>query len=137
MKIYQHRIRVHWGHTDPARIVFYPHYFSWMDESAQLLFDSVGLGWTALKEKYGVPGLPLVEAKSRFVSPSRFGDEIVVESSVAKWNDKTLEVSHKITNAGKLAVEGMEIRVWAAPHPEDPSRLKAVSIPEEVRKAFD
>jgi 4-hydroxybenzoyl-CoA thioesterase len=137
MKIYQHRIRVHWGHTDPARIVFYPNYFAWMDESAQLLFDSVGLGWNALKEKYGVPGLPLVEAKSRFVSPSRFGDEIIVESSVAKWNDKTVELSHRITNAGKVAVEGMEIRVWAAPHPEDPSRLKAVSIPEEVRKAFD
>ncbi len=137
MKTYQHKVRIHWGHTDPAKIVFYPNYFQWMDQSTLLLFESVGLGWAALQEKYGVPGLPLVEAGSRFVSPSRFGDEIVVESSVVKWNDKTLEISHKITNAGKLAVEGREVRVWAGPHPDDPHRLKAMSIPEEVRKAFD
>src|SRR4051812_5705407 len=137
MKIYQHRVRVHWGHVDRARIVFYPNYFTWMDQSALLFFESVGLGWDALHHKYGVPGLPLVEAKSRFVSPSRFGDEIVVETSIAKWNDKTLELAHRITNGGKLAVEGQEIRVWVTPHPDDPSRVKAASIPEEVRKAFD
>ena len=139
MKTYQHRVRIHWGHTDPARIVFYPNYYIWMDQSTLLLFESVGLGWDALSDKYGVPGLPLVETGAKFKSPCKFGDEIVVETSVAQWNDKTVELSHKITNLthGKLAVDGREVRVWAGPHPDDPHRLKAMPIPDEVKRAFD
>jgi hypothetical protein len=35
------------------------------------------------------------------------------------------------------AVEGYEIRVWAHRHPEDPNRLKAMSIPVEIKAAFE
>ena len=139
MKTYQHHVRIHWGHTDPAKIVFFPNYYVWMDQSTLLLFESVGLGWEALEAKYDVPGLPLVETGSNYKFPCKFGDEIVVETTIAKWNDKTVEIAHRIlnkTHGNKLAVEGREVRVWAGPHPDDPKRLKAKSIPEEVKQAF-
>jgi 4-hydroxybenzoyl-CoA thioesterase len=71
------------------------------------------------------------------LSPSKFRDEIVVESQITEWNDKTFKISHAILNKGQRAVEGYEIRVWAVPHPEDPGRLKAVPIPAEIKAAFD
>ena len=67
MKTYRHKVSVHWGDTDPARIVFYPNYYIWFDQSTRLLFDSVGLDWDHLQAKYGVPGCPLVETHARYI----------------------------------------------------------------------
>jgi 4-hydroxybenzoyl-CoA thioesterase len=137
MKTYRHHVAVHWGDTDPAKIVFYPNYFAWFDESARMLFESVGLDWDTLMERYQVPGMPIVEAKAKFLRPSVFRDEIVIESAVTEWNDKTLKISHTVFNRGERAVEGYEIRVWSQRRADDPNRLKAVPIPEEIRRAFE
>jgi len=137
VKSYRHVVTVHWGDTDPAKIVFYPNYFSWFDQSTRLLFDSVGLDWDTLLARYGVRGLPIVEANARFMAPSRFRDQIVVESHIAKWSDKTFDVNHVIWNGTVRAVEGYEIRVWLKPRDDDPSRMKAASIPPEIKSAFD
>jgi len=82
-------------------------------------------------------GLPIVEAKAKFLAPSKFRDEIVVESQITEWNEKTFKLSHAVVNAGRRAVEGYEIRVWAHRHPEDPNRLKAMPIPPEIRAVFE
>jgi 4-hydroxybenzoyl-CoA thioesterase len=137
VKTFRHNVIVHWGDTDPASIVFYPNYFSWFDESARLFFDSVGLSWEMLMEKHGIAGLPIVEAKARFLSPSMFRDEIVVESQVTEWNDKTFKISHAVLNKGQRAVEGYEIRAWVVRLADDPIRLKAVPIPAEIKAAFE
>jgi 4-hydroxybenzoyl-CoA thioesterase len=137
VKTYRHRVTVHWGDTDPAKIVFYPNYFEWFDQSTRLLFDSVKLDWDTLMEKYGVPGVPIVEARARFIAPCVFRDEIDVESQVSKWNDKTFEVSHVVFNRGQRAVEGYEVRVWTKRLPEEGNRLKATSIPDEIKTAFE
>ena len=100
-------------------------------------WDSVGLDWDSLGKRYGVTGLPIVEAKAKFVSPSKFRDEIVVESQITEWNDKTFKFSHAVLNRGQRAVEGYEVRVWAVPRPDEPGRLKAMQIPAEVKAAFE
>jgi len=137
MKTYRHKVYVHWGDTDPAKIVFYPNYFMWFDESALHLFDSAGFGWNAMMEKYGSPGMPIVETKANFLSPCRFGDEIVVESGISKWNEKTLEVSHTVYNGDTKAVQGYEVRAFVKPHPDHPGRIKAFPIPAELRAALE
>lgn len=137
MKTFRHNVIVHWGDTDPASIVFYPNYFSWFDESARLFFDSVGLSWEMLMEKHGIAGLPIVEAKAKFLSPSVFRDELVVESQITEWNDKTFKISHAVLNKGQRAVEGYEIRAWVVRLAEEPIRLKAVPIPAEIKAAFE
>ncbi len=137
MKTSRYPIRVHWGDTDPASIVYYPNYFRWFDQGTTALFESVGFDWDTLTAKFGVIGVPIVEAKSRFIAPCSFRDSIIVESSVSRWSSKTFQISHTILNHGKPAVEGYEMRVFAKPHPEDPGRIKASSIPAEFRRAFD
>lgn len=137
MKTYRYDVTVHWGDTDPARIVFYPNYFAWFDESTRLLFDSVGLPWEKLMEKYRIPGLPIVEAHAKFLAPSQFRDEIVVESRVVEWSAKTFRVGHTVLNRDLRAVEGYEVRVWTKPREDDPARLEAMPIPAEVKAAFE
>ena len=137
MKKFQHNVIVHWDDTDPARIVFYPNYFAWFDESMRLFWDSVGLDWESLMKKYAIPGLPIVEANAKFLLPCMFRDEIAVETQITQWNEKTFKVGHTVLNRGRRAVEGYEIRVWTRRHPDDPTRLQAVPIPPEIKVAFD
>jgi hypothetical protein len=37
---------------------------------------------------------------------------------------------------GRVAVEAVEKRVWAAVHPDDPDRIKGRAVPQEVIDAF-
>ena len=78
-----------------------------------------------------------MSVQAKFVSPSKFRDEIVVESQITEWNDKTFKISHAVLNRGQRAVEGYEVRVWAVPRPDEPGRLKAMQIPAEVKAAFE
>ncbi len=137
MKTTRHPVNVQWGDTDPAKIVFYPNYFSWFDQSTRMLFESVGLDWDTLMARYGIPGLPIVEANARFIAPCRFRDQLEVESCIGTWNDKTFKVQHTVWNGTLKCVEGYEVRVWSKPREDDPTRLKAHSIPPEIRAAFD
>ena len=127
-------VRIGWGDCDPAQIVFYPNYFTWFDQGAHLLFDHLGLPMGQLSEDYGVVGLPIVDAKAKFLGPSKYWDEIEVTSWVSEVRETTLVVSHEVRNTGKLAVEGSELRAWAPIHPEDSKRLKTLPIPEAVRR---
>ena len=130
-------IQISWGHCDPAKIVFYPNYFIWFDQSAHHLFDKAGENMGDLMDQYGVVGLPIVDAHAEFIYPSKYGDEIEVTSWISEWREKTLIVTHEIHNNGLLAVKGTEVRVWAKPHPDDPKRLQAQVIPDSIRASFD
>ena len=130
-------IHIGWGHCDPAKIVFYPNYFIWFDQSAHHLFDKAGANMGDLMDQYGVLGLPIVDAHAEFLYPSKYGDVIEVSSWISEWREKTLVATHEIYNNGRLAVKGSEVRVWARPHPDDPKRLQAQAIPDAIRARFE
>lgn len=134
---YTHAIQISWGHCDPAKIVFYPNYFIWFDQSAHLLFDKAGANMGDLMKQYGVVGLPIVDAHAEFICPSKYGDVIEVTSWISEWRAKTMIASHEIHNNGQLCVKGAEVRVWAKPHPSNPKRLQAQVIPDSIRACFD
>jgi len=135
-RVHRHRVVVQWGDTDPAKIVFYPNYFAWFDESTRGLFDSAGLDWDLLMDRYGVVGVPLVTASATFRRPAVFRDSLTVESSISGWNDTTFVVTHHVLRDHTLIAEGTETRVWATPHPDDPKRLRPTPIPPEIVAAF-
>jgi 4-hydroxybenzoyl-CoA thioesterase len=125
-------LRIEWGQCDPVGIVFYPHYFNIFDTSTGWLFERTGLKPLAMRKKYGIVGLPVVDVGARFVMPCRFDDEVVVESEVGEWGRSSFTVRHRILKAGELALDGFEKRVWAAPHPEKAGAIKAQAIPAEI-----
>ena len=66
--------------------------------------------------------------------PSDKRDEI--ESRIAEFRRSSFLVEHRLINAGELAVEGFETRVWAGRDPADPSRLKSQPIPADLMARF-
>ena len=61
-------VQVRWGDADPAGIAFYPRFFEWYDIGTEALFASLGLPWAEAFPRYGIVGVPILEAGSRFVS---------------------------------------------------------------------
>jgi 4-hydroxybenzoyl-CoA thioesterase len=125
-------LRIEWGQCDPAGIVFYPQYLIIFDTSTGWLFERTGLTPSAMRRKYGIVGMPIVEVGARFVQPCRFDDEVVVESEVGEWGKSSFTVRHRIFREKELALDGFEKRVWAGPHPELPGAVKSQAIPEEI-----
>jgi 4-hydroxybenzoyl-CoA thioesterase len=131
-----HTLRVQWGHSDPAGIVFYPHFFAYFDEATWALFHGAGLSLEVMRERYQAIGIPLVDAQATFKSPCRFRDVLTVESRIDEVKEKTFAVHHRILNAGKEAVLGREVRIWGVMHPDDPMRLRAAPLPPDVLEAL-
>lgn len=132
MLINRRPLHVEWGDCDAAGIVFYPRYFAWFDACTFALFERTGLSMRALWEKHGAAGTPLVDAHARFVIPSRWGDDLLCESGVIEWGQSSFTVQHRLLKDGKLAVEGLEKRVWVVPHPTEAGRIKGQPVPREV-----
>ena len=129
-------ILIEWGHCDPAGIVFNPRFFEWFDFCTAGLFALVGLPKPQMLKRYGIVGIPLVETRARFISPSKFGDTVTVESRITGFKRSSFEVEHRLINGGVLAVEGNETRVWVGRDPQDPARIKSQAIPQEVIALF-
>jgi 4-hydroxybenzoyl-CoA thioesterase len=125
-------LTIEWGQCDPAGIVFYPHYLIIFDASTGLLFARTGLAPSEMRKRYGIVGMPLVEQGTKFLTPCRFDDEIIVESEVGEWGRSSFTVRHRVLKGGDLAVDGFEKRVWAVADPERPGRIKPEPIPREI-----
>ena len=132
MLVNRRTLRIEWGQCDPAGIVFYPQYLIIFDTSTGWLFERTGLKPLAMRKKYGIVGIPTVEVGARFIMPCRFDDEVIVESEVSEWGRSSFTVRHRVLKEGKLALEGFEKRVWAAPHPERPGAIQAQPVPAEI-----
>jgi len=136
MLINRHTIRIEWGDCDPAGIVYFPRYFEYFDECSRALFERAGLTKRDMLKFYGLGGIPVVDMKARFMMPSRYGEDVLVESSVVKWGNSSFVVCHRLMKGEALAVECFETRVWVAPLSGDEEKMNPQSIPEELKARF-
>jgi len=126
------RVLIEWGDCDPAGIVFYPRYFQLFDTCTTALFWCAGLPKPEMLKRYNILGLALVDVQAKFIIPSRFGDEVLIETTIIEFRQSSFVISHKLFKAEQLAVECFETRAWIGIHPQDPMSIKAKPIPQEV-----
>jgi 4-hydroxybenzoyl-CoA thioesterase len=74
----------------------------------------------------------MIETRARFLLPTRFGDDVVIETSLSAVGRSSFELTHRLTKDGELAAEGFETRVWTVHDPARPGRLKAEPIPQQL-----
>jgi 4-hydroxybenzoyl-CoA thioesterase len=136
--VLKRQLTIEWGQCDPAGLVFNSRFFEMFDTATWTLFDAVlGVKPNQLAARFGIMGIPLVDARANFLKPVRFGDTIELASRVSAFRRSSFDVEHKITAGGELAVEGGETRVWAARAKDDPEKIGAVAIPSEIIAKFD
>ncbi|MBL8340872.1 MAG: acyl-CoA thioesterase [Rubrivivax sp.] len=133
-KTHIHRVLVHWGDCDPAGIVFFPNFNRWMDESSLAFFAACGLPpWRELERTRGIVGTPLLEIHTRFMRPATYGDTIEVHTTIEEWAAKTFRHRHVVKRGDTVLNEGTEVRAFVVRDPADPTRIKAIPVPEDIK----
>jgi 4-hydroxybenzoyl-CoA thioesterase len=125
--------RIEWGDCDPAGIIFYARYYDIFDVSTTMMLErALGMKKIDYLKAFDFLGHPLLETRARFLKPTRYGDDVVVDTEVVDCGRSSFKVEHRLSLAGTLAVEGFETRVWVVRDPGDPRRMKSQPIPAEI-----
>jgi len=125
--------RIHWGDCDPAGIIYYPRYFEIFDRcTTTMLEQALGMTKHQYLIAYDFTGHPVVDTRARFILPTRYGDDVVIESTIVALRRSSFEIQHHLSKNGNLSVEGSETRVWVRRQSANATSIKAHPIPDEV-----
>jgi len=128
--------RVEFGDCDPARIVWFPNFFRWIDAASRHFFIECGVPhWSETEKTLGVIGTPLVDTHANFIKTATYGDVLQIHAGVSEWRSKSFVQSYRVTKAGELIMECQEVRIFAGRR-EDGS-IRALPIPESIRALCD
>jgi len=133
-KTHVHHVNIRFGDCDPAGIVFFPNFLKWMDESSLAFFMACGgPPPPELVKTHGIVGTPLLDIHTRFVKSATYGEAIAVHTSIVEWNAKTFRHRHLVKRGEDLICEGHELRAFVRRDAQDPDRLRAMPIPEDIK----
>jgi 4-hydroxybenzoyl-CoA thioesterase len=133
-RITTYSVDVHFGDCDPAGIVFFPNFSRWMDAASLAFFMQCGVQpWRVLEKTRGIVGTPLLEIHTRFIKSVTYGETITIHTQVEEWRDKVFIQHHRVTRGDELICEGRETRVFVRRDADDPDRLRAIAVPEDIR----
>lgn len=129
-----HHVTVQFGDCDPAGIVFFPNFSRWMDQSSLAFFMACGIPpWRELVKTRGIIGTPLLEIHTRFLKPATYGEQIQVHTTVEEWAVKTFRQRHVVKRDDTVLCEGTEVRAFCIRDANDPDRIRAIPIPEDLK----
>lgn len=130
-----YRVKVEFGHCDPARIVWFPNFFRWIDHASRHFFIECGVPpWHETEKTMGVIGTPIVDSHSRFVKTATYGDELAIEVSIPEWRGKSFVQRYRCMRGDDVIMECDEVRIFAGRKEGDPEAIRALPIPEAIRK---
>jgi 4-hydroxybenzoyl-CoA thioesterase len=128
-------VRVEFGDCDPARIVWFPNFFRWIDAASRHFFVMYGVpSWSETEKTLGVIGTPLVDTHARFVTTATYGDVLDIHTSMAEWREKSFVQRYRIMRGEDLIMECDEVRIFAARRPGSDTAIRAVPIPPSIRE---
>jgi 4-hydroxybenzoyl-CoA thioesterase len=128
------QVRIEWGDCDPAGIVFYPRYFEIFDACTAALFErALGMPKIRQLKHFDFSGYPLVRTRARFIRPTRFGDDVVVDTRIS-FGRSSFDIEHRLSHNEDTCVECLEKRVWVVR--DETGRLKSHPVPDAVLEKF-
>jgi 4-hydroxybenzoyl-CoA thioesterase len=133
-----HHVAVQFGDCDPAGIVFFPNFARWMDAASLSFFVQCGLPpWRELVKTCGIVGTPVLEVNTKFIRTVTYGEAIAIATHVEAWRDKVFVQIHRVTrgtgDAEELICEGREVRAFVRRDADNPDRLRAMPVPEDIK----
>ena len=128
--IYTHTVE--FGDCDPARIVWFPNFFRWIDAASRHFFVACGVPpWHETERTLGIIGTPLVDTHAKFMKTASYGDVLQVHVSIPEWRAKSFVQRYWVSRGGDAIMECEEVRIFAGRR-EDGS-LRALPIPPDIR----
>jgi len=139
MAVHAHRVRVYWGHCDPAGIVYFPRFFdmfheameTWFSDALQAPYDDV-----IVRRKIGFPS---VHTEADFSKPTAFGETVVVQLRLAELGRSSMRLVYRIHGAeDEDDVRGTGSTVCAVMDLDPTSQRfrRSMPLPNDLRAAM-
>jgi 4-hydroxybenzoyl-CoA thioesterase len=133
-KTTHHTVDVQFGDCDPAGIVFFPNFSRWMDAASLAFFMQCGVPpWRELVKTRGIVGTPLLEINTKFIKSVTYGERIVIHTHIEEWREKVFIQMHKVMRGEDVICEGREVRAFVKRDADNPDRLRAIPVPEDIK----
>lgn len=127
-------VQVEFGDCDPARIVWFPNFFRWIDAASRNFFVQCGVPlWHELEKTHGVSGTPLVDTKTSFRNTASYGDVLQIHTHVVEWRSKSFVQRYRVMRGDTLILECEEVRIFAAWRKDGAPGIRAVPVPSDIR----
>jgi acyl-CoA thioester hydrolase len=127
--MFEMTLRTHWADTDPAGIVFYPHYFRFIEEAEEELFRAAGKDRFAMLQENKV-WMPRAETFAKFKKPIKLGAAIRIRLHPKLQGEKAVRYDFEFWDDGgkEILAEGYVTVVCV-----DAAQFKGTPIPEAIR----
>jgi 4-hydroxybenzoyl-CoA thioesterase len=135
--------KVEFGDCDPARIVWFPNFFRWIDAASRHFFIACGVPpWHETERTLGIIGTPLVDTHAKFIKTASYGDVLQIHTSIAEWRGKSFVQHYRVTreriegdtSVADIIMECDEVRIFAGRRADNPQAIRALPIPDEIRR---
>jgi acyl-CoA thioester hydrolase len=125
-----HRLRVRFHECDPQGVVFYAHYFAYVDVALTEMW----------REAFGSYGdviaagtdVVVVQAASTFRASARFDDDLDVELRIERLGTTSMAMTTAIRRDDELLVDGRIVHVFV-----DAATMGKKAIPDHMRAALE
>ena len=129
-----HSVNVQFGDCDPGGIVFFPNFSRWMDAASLMFFTQCGVPpWRVLERERGIVGTPLLEINTKFLKTVTYGETIDISTHVEEWRAKVFIQIHRVTRGDDVVCEGREVRAFVKRDDDNPDRLRAIPVPDDIK----
>ncbi|MGB4346340.1 MAG: acyl-CoA thioesterase [Burkholderiaceae bacterium] len=127
-----HNVKVEFGDCDPARIVWFPNFFRWIDAASRHFFVACGVPpWHETSKTMGLIGTPLVDTEASFKKTASYGDLLEIHASITEWRSKSFVMHYRVLRGDDEIMTCNEVRIFAAD--KEGGGIRAMPIPESIR----
>lgn len=113
--------KIQWPHTvqyyetDQMKIVHHSNYIRWFEESRVEWLKQIGYPCEKLEEMGII--IPVTGVECQYKSMARFGEEVIIEPKLTKFNGVVTEFSYEVRNkeTGELHVTGKSSHCFLDP----------------------
>ncbi|MGI8990987.1 MAG: acyl-CoA thioesterase [Bryobacteraceae bacterium] len=131
MSVHQTRLRVRYAETDQMGVVYYANYLIWMEVARVELCQSLGFRYRDMEKQDGVL-LAVAEAHCRYLSPARFDDEVMVETSLKDAGTRLVRFRYEMSveNGARRIARGETTHLFVG------KDMRPVRLPAKYRGLF-
>jgi acyl-CoA thioester hydrolase len=129
--VHETRFRVRYAETDQMGVVYYANYFVWMEIGRAEYCRAAGVQYRDMESVDGIR-LAVVEAECRYLHPARYDEEIAVETTIAKANQRMVVFEYSIKNAAT----GGAVATGATKHIFLDAGMRPVKLPLKYFEFF-
>ena len=129
---HEHRVRVRYSETDQMGVVHHANYLVYLEEGRTALMRDLGFPYEGVERRGLAMGVRSVDVRYR--SAARYGDEIVVRTSVDRCRGASIVYTYELVRASdldRLLTGTVEVVCL------DLETFRPAPLPDDIRSAVE